>query len=311
MLAEVGGITLSTTSIWRRMQTWGSRIATAIQAEQAQEKAAAREWSTPGTRSVAQGPMGIAIDGAMLHLVDEGWKEFKLGCVFDVELAATVDKHTGDRVEYGHAVNCSYVVHLGGPAALGWKAWTEAQRRGWYAARDSIVLGDGAPWIWNLRDEHFPYSETLVDWYHATEHLGEATQLLYPEGGVTATRWYNRHEKLLYAGHANQVAQHLNTAQANADDPLHAEALRKAAGYFTNNQRRMAYLDLRNQGWPIGSGMVESGAKQFKMRVTGPGMRWSRTGAENVLAVRAAIMTSKARFDDLWCRAFANNSPPS
>ncbi len=55
----------------------------------------------------------------------------------------------------------------------------------------------------------------------------------------------------------------------------------QAAGYFDPNQRRMNYLELREEGWPIGSGMVESGAKQYKDRFTGPGMRWSRRGANH------------------------------
>jgi hypothetical protein len=58
-------------------------------------------------------------------------------------------------------------------------------------------------------------------------------------------------------------------------------------------------------GFPIGSGVVESGAKQFKARFSGPGMRWSRTGAENLLPIRAAVLSD--RFDQMW--AAAKNSP--
>ena len=313
VLQEVGGISISTSSIWRRIQVWGARIAAEMAAEQAQQYAAAREWSTPGGRQTTRGPMGVALDGAMMHLRDEGWKEFKVGCVFDVQLQERVDDHTGDRGLYGHATNNSYVVHLGGPEALGWQAWGEAQRRGWHAARDGMVIGDGAPWIWNLREEHFPESLALVDWYHATEHLGEAKLLLYPEEGAGASRWYNHHEQQLYAGHAGQVAQSLYAAatKTEPEDPDQAVSLRKAAGYFANNKRRMAYLDMRDAGWPIGSGMVESGAKQFKARVTGAGMRWSRPGAENILSVRAAVLSGKERFNHLWTRAYAANSPPS
>ena len=72
--------------------------------------------------------------------------------------------------------------------------------------------------------------------------------------------------------------------------------LLEQAGYFENNQHRMNYLELREEGWLIGSGMVESGAKQFKDRFTGPGMRWSRPGAERLLPIRAAVMSRT--FDD-------------
>jgi len=33
--------------------------------------------------------------------------------------------------------------------------WAEAKRRGWEQAVDKEVVGDGAPWIWNLAQEHF------------------------------------------------------------------------------------------------------------------------------------------------------------
>ncbi len=83
--------------------------------------------------------------------------------------------------------------------------------------------------------------------------------------------------------------------------------LLREAGYFRDNQRRMNYLELREEEWPIGSGMVESGGKQFKARFCGPGMRWSRQGAENLLPVRAAILSQ--RFDELWTRIY--NAPPN
>jgi hypothetical protein len=51
----------------------------------------------------------------------------------------------------------------------------------------------------------------------------------------------------------------------------------------------MNYLEMRTEGWVIGSGMVESGGKQFKHRFAGPGMRWSRLGAERLLPIRTAI----------------------
>jgi hypothetical protein len=281
-----------------------------MEAEEAQEKAAAREWRTPGGRPVAQGPMGIAIDGAMIHIEDEGWKEFKLASVFDVELAEREDPRTGDRGLFGHAVRTSYVVHLGGREPLGRQAWTEAHRRGWHAARDSIVLGDGAPWIWNLWADHFSDSVALVDWYHATQHLGDAKQALYPEAERAASQWYNRAELLLFTGHAAKLARGLYKSAAVEGQPeAQVKALQEAAHYFQTNAARMQYQDRRNEGWPIGSGPVESGAKQFKARVCGPGMRWSRPGAVRILVVRAAVMSGKARFDGLWQRALANSPP--
>jgi len=73
-------------------------------------------------------------------------------------------------------------------------------------------------------------------------------------------------------------------------------------GYFEKNKRRMNYLELRADGWVIGSGMVESGGKQFKSRFCGSGMRWSRSGAKHLLPIRTAILSQ--RFDQLWQKAY-------
>jgi len=144
VLAEVGGIAVSLSSGWRIGQAWGQRLQAELAREEAEQKAAARAWSTPGGRQAKQPRMGVALDGAMVHIRDEGWKEFKVGSVYQVALQTRSDERTGDRGEFGHAVQSSYVAHLGGPEVFGWQVWTEAQRRGWQQAADTQVLGDGA-----------------------------------------------------------------------------------------------------------------------------------------------------------------------
>ena len=128
--------------------------------------------------------MGVAMDGSMIHIRDEGWKELKVGSLFDVEVRPTVDKETGDRIELAHAVNNSYVAHLGGPEVFGQMVWAEARRRDWEQAADREVIRDGAPRIWNLALDHFYDSRQVVDWYHSTEHVAEAGRLLKGEGSV-------------------------------------------------------------------------------------------------------------------------------
>lgn len=308
VLREIGGVWVSPSSVWRITQTWGQRIGAEVAGERAQQQAAARAWSTPGGRQATKGRMGVAVDGAMVHIRDEGWKEFKAGCVYNIESEARVDERTGDAGEFGHVVQPSYAVYLGGADEFGWQMWTEAQRRAWRSACDTQMIGDGAPWIWRQHAEHFHASAATVDWYHATAHLAEARGLLYPEGGAAASRWYNELEETLYQGHADRVAKSIQAAAAKSDDPCQAEELGKAATYFANNRDRMHYQDLRDDGWLIGSGVVESAAKRFKARMTGPGMRWSRPGAEHMLPLRAAVLNGAIRFHELWARAY-HNSP--
>ena len=60
----------------------------------------------------------------------------------------------------------------------------------------------------------------------------------------------------------------------------------------------MQYKTCLEDGYPIGSGTVESGVKQFKARLTGSGMRWSRHAAEQMFVIRGAVMAQD--FDFLW-----------
>jgi hypothetical protein len=203
--------------------------------------------------------MGVALDGSMMHIRDEGWKEFKVGCVFEVEVRPTRDRESGEWEELAHAVNNSYRAHLGGPEVIGQLMWAEARRRDWERSLDTQVLGDGAPWIWNVAQEHFYDSHQLVDWYHATERLANAARLLKGEGTLAAKQWFNARQTLLFQGHAANIAQELGDAAQQ--QPADAKELAEQAGYFHNNQRRMHYQELREDDWLIGSGIVESGTK--------------------------------------------------
>ena len=303
ILEKVGQIHVSDSSVWRQAQDWGEVFGSIAEAERIRSTLLPGRWGRPCKRTDPKGRMGVAMDGGKIHIREEGWKELKVGCVFDVEVRPTLDKETGDWIELAHAVNNSYVAHLGGPEIFGQMVWADASRRDWERAKDTEILGDGAHWIWNLAIDHFYDSRQVVDWYHGTEHLAEAARLLKGENELAEKLWYNSRKTTLFEGHATQIAHELETAAQNR--PSDAQDLTGAAGYFRNNHRRMNYQEMREEGWAIGSGMVESAAKQFKGRFSGPGMRWSRSGAENLIPVRAAIMSK--RFDEIWQVAY--NSP--
>jgi hypothetical protein len=303
ILREVGQIDISESSVWRRVATWGRRFQALERLQQAKAYGFAEPSELDPHRSRPR--MGAAMDGTMIHIRHEGWKELKAGCVFDIAQRWQRDPHTQEEVELGSAANTSYVAHLGGPEIFGRQLWAEARQRFWMQAEDSLTIGDGALWIWNLVSEHFYASHQLVDWYHATEHLAQVAKLLHGEGTPAAHRWYRRWETKLYQGQVDRLVTTLRQ-QAKQRPPKAAE-LRTEAGYFHNNRKRMNYLEMRSEGYPIGSGMVESAAKQYKARFGGAGMRWSRTGAERLLPVRTAIMSR--RFDKMWMLAY--NSPPN
>jgi len=298
--ARIGHLYVSDSSIWRRAQTWGEAF------KDIEDKQVNSTNVLPGGRESqgglikSGGRQGVAMDGGMVYIRQEGWKELKAGCVFDVEIQPTKDAITGDVIDLAHAVHNSYTAHLGGPERFGQQVWAEAKQRGWESASETEVVGDGAPWIWNLVIDHFYDSLQIVDWYHACEHLATAARILNGEGTAAAAHWLKEHKLLLFQGHAEQIVQHLQ--QAAQEQPNLAEELEKEAGYFENNKNRMNYQEMRENGFVIGSGMVESGEKQFKARFCGPGMRWSRSGAEMLIPIRAVILSR--RFDAVWHTAY-------
>jgi hypothetical protein len=296
ILDRVGHIPMSTSSVWRRVEVWGERGQAVATIQRAEASALPpRAEIMPGEARSSHN-QGAAIDGAMVNIRDEGWKELKVGCIFEIKVKSALDPQTGDRIEVAQAYRNSYVAHLGGPDAFGQALWAEARRRGWTRAGDTIALGDGAPWIWNLIKEHFFDSHQLVDWYHAAQHLWHVAHLLHGEGTLAAQQWFKDYETPLFAGHADRLAQLF--CDLTRSHPALADGLRGEAHYFRTNQRRMRYLETREDGFPIGSGMVESACKQFGARFNGPGMRWSRPGIERLLPVRAALMGHS--FDNWW-----------
>jgi hypothetical protein len=302
LLCRIGHVEMSRTTIWRRSQEVGAKFRALEEHERKRASALPEQWTPPSRAVVTDQRMGVALDGALMNIRQEGWKEVKIGTVFDIAVSPAPEPSTGEIVELAQAVHNSYVAHLGGPDVIGEMTWTEARQRGWEEAQDRQVLGDGAVWIWHQAALHFGDSQQVVDWYHAKQHLTEAARLLKGEGSPAFTRWLNSRTTLLYQGQAARIAAELDQAASVAVE----SALAREAAFFRNHHLRMNYLELREGAWLIGSGMVESGAKQFKARFAGPGMRWSRQGAENLLPIRSAILSN--RFDSMW--AASKNLPP-
>jgi len=174
----------------------------------------------------------------------------------------------------------------------------EAWRRGFDQATRRVVLGDGAPWIWNLADELFPGAIQIVDIYHAKGHLWDVAKAIYGAGTDLAEQWAKQRRDELDEGNIDAV---LRALRAHA--PTNDEA-RKCVGYVVHNQHRMRYPELRAQGLCISSGVVEAGCKvAIGTRLKRAGMRWTVAGANAIIALRCSKLSD--RFDDFWQRRSA------
>jgi hypothetical protein len=98
-------------------------------------------------------------------------------------------------------------------------------------------------------------------------------------------------EPLLAACHARLATQ----PQA---PPEMAEAL----AYLDKRQTHLQYPTFQAQGWPIGSGVVESGHKLVvEARLKGAGMHWARANVNPLLVLRNAVCNQ--RWDEAWARS--------
>ena len=176
----------------------------------------------------------------------------------------------------------------------------EAARRAFEQAGRRVVLGDGAVWIWNLADEHFPGAIQIVDLFHAKGHLWDVAKDIYGAGSDLAEQWAKARRDELDAGKIDDILAALGVhADAN-------EEARKCVDYVTRNRHRMNYPKFRAQGLCVGSGVVEAGCKTaIGVRCKRAGMHWTVAGADAIIALRCYQLSG--RFEDFWERRSASS----
>ena len=128
--------------------------------DQARVTAAQQTQTPPAAASAAPARLYISMDGVLAHIHAAGWKELKTGCVYTTRRRAP--REQPEQVEL-RAEAQRYVTALADADTFGWQLWAEACRRGVSAATERVVTGDGAHWIWNLANEHFPQATQIVD----------------------------------------------------------------------------------------------------------------------------------------------------
>lgn len=152
-----------------------------------------------------------------------------------------------------------------------------------------VFVADGAPWIWDRVRLHFNGCIEVLDIYHAGEHVASASLALWGEGSEQHREWRRTaRDRLLARGGVYRVLRAL-LAGLRSGKARDERALRVEIAYLWRHRRRMRYHWLQQGGWPIGSGAMESAIKQvMTARLRGPGMKWTRDGADAVITLRAA-----------------------
>lgn len=235
--------------------------------------------------------IAIGVDGAMVLMRDEGYRQAMTGSIAFYDSAGT-RLHTdsiADAPEYGKS---TFFDRMSREIAHVKKRYPDAHY---------IGIADGASDNWTFLEQHT--AQHITDFYHATEYLVKASQAVFKKNQEKArVVWLEQHcHDLKHNDHA-AVDQLQELKQLKAEHTLSAtntEKLDAAITYFTNQGERMAYADYRSQQLPIGSGVTEAACKVIiKQRLCRSGMRWKERGASIVLALRCLVQSD--RWDQFW-----------
>jgi len=201
LMKDLAGLEVSTKSVERTAEAIGADIA----AVEKQEIGQAMQLDLPIVIGQPIPVLYVEMDGTGVPVVKKETvgrpgkiagqpahtREVKLGCVFT--------QTAGDKKGYPirDPDSTTYVGAIETAEEFGNRLYLEAWNRGWSRAEKKVVIGDGAEWIWNLADQHFPGAIKIVDLFHARQHLWELARKLHPNDDGNQKRWMQVHQALL------------------------------------------------------------------------------------------------------------------
>lgn len=289
-LRRCGGLNIEARQIQRMVNELGPKLAAVLDQSWKSEESAPSPTvyvsmdatGVPMIRKELEGRKGKQPDGSSKT------REVKLGCIF-------TQHHIDEKGRpWRDLDSTTYVASFENATDFGDRLHREALRRKVPQSKKVIVIGDGAHWIWELAEKHFPRAIQILDFYHASEHLKLLAQALEPDDPEKVKILLEHWQKCLKEDHLDQVIAEA-IPKMPRQGPRKKEADRQLA-YLENNRHRMQYGSFQKRGWFIGSGVIEAGCKTvIGQRLKQSGMFWSLQGAQNILTLRCA--TSSRRFD--------------
>ena len=276
-LAFFTGVTISPDTARRLTEQAGAAL---VAVETGERERIQREYPAP-----AEGPavQQISADGAMVPLVHGEWTEVKTLAIGTVGTRRT---RTGAVVV--HTGEISYVSRCIEAEQFRDVVLPETYRRGTPRAGTVCAVADGAEWIQHLWDWRCPEAVRILDFPHAVEHLALAARAVYGAGTEALSEWLGTQRHELKHGDPDTVLAALRALGEQAPAGEAATICAEVLGYLAARRCQMAYAEFQAEGYPIGSGMVESGNKLVvEARLKGAGMHWARPHVNPMVALRA------------------------
>ena len=236
----------------------------------------------------------VGVDGVMTPLNQtQGYKEAKVGVIF---WSKDHKKAEGKR---GVIRQREYVATLKSRAEFSQRVSQLYKQVAASKATHTVVIGDGAHWIWSMASEQFPGSVEILDFFHLSEYVWAVAKAAHPQKEQAQKDWVKTQQQLLKKSQWQNVISNSHKFKRNRKNLI--EAIDNLERYLTNNQSRIDYQSYLKKGLMIGSGVVESSNRRVvTQRLKQAGMHWSLIGAEGVMALRAAYLSNSHRWSSFW-----------
>ncbi len=278
-------IRISTSTVRQHTEQAG-RGSLAVQNEQAKPLAVCRE-ETPGERMV------MSADGAFVPLVGGQWGEVKLLAIGQVEVQEAV---TAQSLPCTSTTQVSYFARLTDVSTFSEQASAEIRRRGLDRAKAVCAVQDGAEWLVGLTHSHRHDALRILDFAHAAQRIAAVRDLFVATGRLVEENWLESLLHQLKHEGPDLVVQEIERMYQDAGKP---EAMGEHVRYVRKRMANMQYPAFQKAGWPIGSGMVESGNKLvMQARLKGAGMHWKPEQVNPMLALRMNLCNE--RWNEGW-----------
>lgn len=193
--------------------------------------------------------MAVSLDGAMINIREEGWKEVKIATISAVETEVQMEQ---DEEKEVHLTQHSYRAGLWGAKKFAKQRWAEGCRRGLEKAREIVGVADGALWIWLITAMGCAPCIEMIDRWHAVEKLWAVGNTLFGQGEPTTVAWVEKSKDLLWAGKLRTLLHEVRGVCPRGQ-PINETAWAMVR-YIFHNRRRMDYKKYHQAAYPVGSG---------------------------------------------------------
>jgi hypothetical protein len=234
--------------------------------------------------------MQISADGAMVPLLHGVWAEVRTLVVGEVH-----NRKQKDGKREVHTRNLSYFSRKVSAQEFQRQALVEIHRRNVEKAGAVAAVMDGADWEQGFVDFHCPHAIRILDFAHAAEHLNAMGECLHGEHTPESQAWLQERAHRLKHDGPDVLLRELEELQKQSPQ---SEVFASNLAYLKKRKQQIQYPTFQAHGWPIGSGIVESGNKLVvQARLKGAGMHWAEANVNPMLALRNILCSGRWRED--------------